>query len=143
LLYTLKASPAARQRHHGHRATGATHPPGQNRSLRRFRWLILAGRQLRFPFPLLPKGRLSQLPRVLSMLAGISGPIGMAEPLLQLGRLLVPLDRPLMGGQLPALGYQRPFTRARPEEIIGNVALTCSRLVWRIQVVGATPSVSR
>jgi hypothetical protein len=47
------------------------------------------------------------------MLAGIGGPIGMAEPLLQLGCLLVPLDGPLMGGQLPALGYQRPFTRAR------------------------------
>jgi hypothetical protein len=47
------------------------------------------------------------------MLAGIGGPIGMAEPVLHFGCLLVPLDRPLVGSQLPALGHQRPFTRAR------------------------------
>lgn len=35
----------------------------------------------------------------------------MTEPLLHRGRLLMALDRPLMGGQLPALSPQRPLPR--------------------------------
>jgi hypothetical protein len=93
-------------------ATGLTHHSRQNRSLRRFRWLILGSRVLRFPFSLLPKGQLPQLPRPPSMVAGIGGPIRMAEPLLHLGRLLVALDRPLIGGQLPAFGLPSPLACA-------------------------------
>ena len=52
------------------------------------------------------------------MLAGIGRPIGMAEPLLHRGRLLMALDRPLMGGQLPTLGHQRPRTCA-PHALLG------------------------
>jgi hypothetical protein len=101
-LYPFKGRPR-RRRHDGNRGTGLTHHPSQNRSLRRRRWLILSGRGLRFPFPLLPKGQLPQLPRPPSMLAGIGRPTGMAEPLLHRGRLLVALDHPLMGGQLRRL----------------------------------------
>jgi hypothetical protein len=74
--------------------------------------VALAGRGLRFPFLLLPKGQLPQLPRPPPrMLAGSGRPIEMAEPLLDRGRMLVALDRPLMGGQLPALRPQRPLPR--------------------------------
>jgi hypothetical protein len=52
------------------------------------------------------------------MLAGIGRPIGMAEPLLHRGRLLMALDRPLMGGQLPTLGHQRQRTCA-PHALLG------------------------
>ena len=90
-------------------------PPGQNRSLRRFRWSISARRQLRFRLSLFPKGQLSQLPRLPSMLASIGRPIGMAEPLLQLGCLLVALDRPLMGGQLRHLA-----TSARSRALVSR-----------------------
>jgi hypothetical protein len=74
--------------------------------------LILTGRGASFPFPLLAKGQFLQLSGPPSMLAGIGRPIGMAEPLLHCGRLLMALDRPLMGGQLPALGLPRPLPRA-------------------------------
>src|SRR3712207_2687421 len=53
-----------------------------------------------------------QLSRMPGMLAGSGCPVGMAQPLLELGRLLVAVDRPFMGGQLSALGRPRPLTRA-------------------------------
>jgi hypothetical protein len=44
------------------------------------------------------------------MLAGSGCPVWMTQPLLDLGRLLVADDRPLMGGQLSALGQSHPLT---------------------------------
>jgi hypothetical protein len=74
--------------------------------------LILAGRGLRFPFSLLPKGQLPQLPRVVGMSASIGRPVRVTQTLLQLGRLLMHLDRSGMRRQLPALGQRSSLTSA-------------------------------
>src|SRR5829696_1668310 len=62
------------------------------------------------PFLQLPNGQLTQLSRMPAVLTSCGCPIWMAEPFLELGRLLVAVDRPLMGGQLPALGPPCPLT---------------------------------
>jgi len=44
------------------------------------------------------------------MLAGSGCPVWVAQSFLDLGRLLVAVDCPVMGGQLSALGQPRPLT---------------------------------
>jgi hypothetical protein len=95
-LRAASGRPPARQPHDGHRATGLTHHPGQNQWLRRRSWLVLAGRRPFLLFPLLLKRQLVPFPSVVSMGAGGGRPIGMAEPVLQLGRLVVQHGRPKM-----------------------------------------------
>jgi hypothetical protein len=52
----------------------------------------------------LAKRLLVQVPGLPGVLTGAGRPIRVAQPLLQLGRLVVPLDRPLMRRQLALLG---------------------------------------
>src|SRR4029450_962033 len=46
------------------------------------------------------------------MFAGSGRPVGVAQPVLELGRLLMAVDRPRMGGQLSAFGRLHPLTSA-------------------------------
>ena len=41
--------------------------------------------------------------------AGIGRPVGTAQPLLQLGRLVMPQDGSIVSGQLPLLNRQEPL----------------------------------
>jgi hypothetical protein len=85
-----------------------------DRGMRSIRWSWMARRRSAstmaairrtgFLRRLLLEGALVELAGVLDVLAGVGRPVGLAQPLLERGRLLVQLDRPGVGGQLPPLG---------------------------------------
>jgi hypothetical protein len=69
---------------------------------------------LAVPFLLAPlcKRQALELPRMLGMPRSLGGPVRVTETLLQLGRLLMQLDRSGVRRQLPALGQRSPLTSA-------------------------------
>jgi hypothetical protein len=86
-----------------------------DRGMRSIRWSWMARRRSAstmaairrrtgFLRRLLLEGALVELAGVLDVLAGVGRPVGLAQPLMERGRLLVQLDRPGVGGQLPPLG---------------------------------------
>jgi hypothetical protein len=76
---------------------------------------------------LLLQGALVELPGVLGVLAGVGRPVGVAQPLLQRGRLLVELDRPDVRGQLPPLG---DLGRSRALAACWGVRLAVAVVCW-------------
>jgi hypothetical protein len=74
----------------------------------------LTGLALPFLLALLLKRLALELPRMLGMPTSLSGPVRVTETLLQLGRLLMQLDRSGVRRQLPALGQRSPLRSAGP-----------------------------
>jgi hypothetical protein len=72
----------------------------------------LAGLALPFLLALLLKRQALELPRVLGMPTRLSGPLRVTETFLQLGRLLMQLDRSGVRRQFPALGQRSSLTSA-------------------------------